>query len=171
LLKQTLLHQGKDLRITIDQVELPNGTVVDLEMVHHPGAAAVVPFASEEEILLIRQYRWATSQWIYEIPAGKLKPGEQPESCARRELVEEVGQRAERIDYLGSIWTVPGFSNEKIHLFAAYDLKEASQSLESDELVQPVRLTIAEVKKLILHGELCDAKSLCALYRVFFEIR
>lgn len=166
LLCQKLLHQGRDLKITVDQVHLPNGHELDLEMVHHPGAAAVVPFVSSDEILLVRQYRWATSGFIYEVPAGKLRPGEKPVVCAARELQEEVGQRAGRLDHLGDIWTTPGFSDEVISLFAAYDLSEVSQALEDDEIIEVIRLPLSEALDLARTGELRDAKSLCALLHV-----
>ena len=104
------------MEVAVDRVELPNGHQVDLDMVRHPGAAAVVPFISETDILLVRQYRWAAGGFIYEIPAGKLDhKGEEPLACARRELLEEVGQHATSLQSLGSIVTAPGFTDEVIH--------------------------------------------------------
>ncbi len=165
-LKSHVLHHGPDLALSVETIRLPNGTEVDLEMVWHPGACAVIPFASEDEILLLRQYRWAAGGWIWEIPAGKLRPGEDPQSCALRELREEVGQHAGRLLPLGSIWTVPGFSNERIHLFAAYELTPAPQSLEPDELIEVLRVPLPKALDMVRSGDFCDAKSLCALLHV-----
>jgi len=171
LLDRRLLHQGTDLRISIDRVHLPNGNQIELEMIHHPGASAVVPFVTPDQILLVRQYRWATSSWIYEIPAGKLRPRESPEACARRELREEVGQEAGRLERLNSIWTVPGFSNERIHLFSAWDLTPVSQSHQDDECIHLVQFSLEEVFDLIRKGDLCDGKSLCAFLHLLLQKR
>lgn len=166
MLHQKLLHQGEDLSITLEKVRLPNGHELELEMVHHPGAAAVVPFVSPDEILLVHQYRWAASRTIYEVPAGKLRPKERPEECAARELEEEVGRRAGRLEFLGEILTTPGFSDETISLFAAHDLTEVPQALEANEVIEVVQITLSEALDLALNGQLLDAKSLCALFHV-----
>jgi ADP-ribose pyrophosphatase len=171
LLHRRLIHQGQELRITLDRVRLPNGHELELEMVHHPGAAAVVPFVSDDEVLLVRQYRWAASQWIYEIPAGKLRPGEAPEACAARELEEEVGHRAGRLERLGDIWTAPGFTDETIALFAARELTPVAQALEPDEVLEVERVPLARALDLARDGRLRDAKSLCALFHVLLRAR
>ena len=112
--------------------------------------------------LLIRQFRHATGGTIWEVPAGKLD-GDTPEVCARKELEEEAGRRAGRIERLGSIWTTPGFTDEVIHLFAAFDLEPIPQRLESDEVIDVVPTPIGEALELIWSGELRDAKSVVAL--------
>src|SRR5215813_5994861 len=114
---------GFHVEVSHERVALPNGREVMLDIVHHPGAAAVVPFLSRDEVVLIRQFRHAAGGTILEVPAGKLDAGEPPERCAARELTEEAGYRADRIVALGSIWTTPGFTDEKIYLFAAFDLE------------------------------------------------
>jgi ADP-ribose pyrophosphatase len=146
-----------------ERVSLPNGKTIELDMIRHPGASAVVPFVSDDEVLLIRQYRYAAGGTIYEVPAGKLEPGESPESCAARELEEEAGQRAGRLDPLGAIWTTPGFTDERIHLFAAFDLEAVPQRLQDDEVIELVRKPLAEALELVWSGELSDAKSALAL--------
>jgi len=151
------------LQIATETVALPNGTTLELDMVRHPGAAAVVPFVSEREVLLIRQYRYAAGGVIYEVPAGKLEEGEAPEVCAVRELEEEAGQRAGRIERLGAIWTTPGFTDERIHLFAAFDLSPATQRLEDDELIEVVPMSLEAALEMVWSGELSDAKSALAL--------
>jgi ADP-ribose pyrophosphatase len=169
LLEKRQFHK-KELELTLERVCLPNGIEVELEMVRHPGAAAVVPFVNEHEMLLVRQYRWATGGWIYEIPAGKLLPGESPQHCAERELAEEIGQRAGKLEPLGSIWTVPGFSDERIHLFVASELTAVPKAHESDELIEVLRAPFRDVLEMALQGELCDSKSLSALLRVVLRM-
>lgn len=146
-----------------EDVELPGGRRATLDTVRHPGAAAVVPFASEDEVLLIRQYRHAAGGEIFEIPAGKRDPGEDPATCAARELEEEAGRRAGRLELLGSIWTAPGFTDEKIHLFSAHDLEIVPQHLEDDELIELLQVPLARALEMVWSGELIDAKSAIGL--------
>jgi ADP-ribose pyrophosphatase len=149
--------------VSSERVALPNGQTLVLDVVRHPGAAAVVPFLSDDEVLLIRQYRHAADGMILEVPAGKLDGGETPEVCARRELQEEAGQRAGRIEALGWIWTTPGFTDEKIHLFAAFDLAPAPQHLDDDEIIELVPTSLSRALELVWCGEINDAKSAMAL--------
>jgi ADP-ribose pyrophosphatase len=157
--------QGAWLRVVTEEVELPNGNTIDLDIVRHPGASAVVPFVSDDEVLLIRQYRYATDGTLWEVPAGKLDPGETPETCAGRELEEEAGYRAGRLESLGPMWASPGFTDEKIHLFAAFDLVEVPQRLEADEVIERVRMPFSQALDLIWSGELTDAKSQLAILK------
>jgi len=113
--------------------------------------------------LLIRQYRHAAGGFIYEVPAGTLQPGEAPEHCAARELIEEAGVRAGRLDLLGSIFTTPGFTDEVIHLYLARDLEPASQALDADELLTVEPVPLSRAIEMCTRGELRDAKSMCAL--------
>jgi ADP-ribose pyrophosphatase len=144
-------------------VTLPNGQRIELDIVRHPGAAAVVPFASADEVLLIRQYRHAAGGFIFEVPAGKLDAGEPPEVCAARELEEEAGQRAGRLEALGWIWTTPGFTDERIFLFAAFDLTPVAAQLDADEVIEVVRVPLSEALERVWRGELNDGKSALAL--------
>ena len=109
------------VRVATERVTLPNGNSVELDIVHHPGAAAVVPFVSTSQVVLIRQFRHATGGTLLEVPAGKLDPGETPASCAARELEEEAGQRAGRLVPLGWIWTTPGFTDCLLYTSDAAD--------------------------------------------------
>jgi ADP-ribose pyrophosphatase len=122
----------------------------------------VVPFETKEVVLLIHQFRHAAGGTIWEVPAGKLD-GDRPEVCAAKELEEEAGRRAGRLERLGSIWTTPGFTDEVIHLFAAFDLEPIPQRLESDEVIEVVPTPIGEALEMIWRGELRDAKSVVAL--------
>jgi ADP-ribose diphosphatase len=150
-------------RVSHERVELPGGHVAELDIVHHPGASAVVPFATPDEVLLIRQYRHAAGGFIWEVPAGKLDPGDDAESCAARELEEEVGRRAGRLEKLGWIFTTPGFTDEVIHLFAAFDLEPVPPRHEPDEVIQVVPTSLSEALAMVWRGELTDAKSALAL--------
>jgi ADP-ribose pyrophosphatase len=157
------VYEGKLLKIDRDRVKLPNGRETTLEMVRHPGAAAIVPFITPDDILLIRQFRYAAGGFIYEVPAGTLNPGENPESCARREVEEESGHRAGRLQRLASIYTTPGFTDEVIHLYAAFDLTPVGQNLDHDEVLTVERMPLAEAVARIGRGEIVDSKTICAL--------
>lgn len=164
-LARRCVHRGTVVELYVDRVRLPGGAECELELVEHPGAAAVVPIDELGRVVLVRQYRYATGGWILEVPAGKLDPGESAETCARREVEEEVGLRAERLEPLGFIWTTPGFTDERIWLFRATGLTAAAQTLQHDEVLQVERLPFEEACRMALAGEIPDAKSVCALLR------
>jgi ADP-ribose pyrophosphatase len=164
------VYRGKFFEISRDQVELPGGKIADLEILRHPGASAVVPLHPDGSVTLIRQYRHAADGYILEVPAGKLDAGESPETCALREVIEEAGVRAGRLHPLGWIFTTPGFTDEKIHLFAATGLAPAAQSLDDDEVIEVVRMPLAEALRLAATGGIRDGKSLCCLYRTAQEL-
>jgi len=151
------------LRMERETVRLPNGETAELDIVHHPGAAAIVPFVSEDEILLLRQYRHAAGGHILEVPAGKLDSGEPPEACAARELEEETGHRTGRLESLGWIFTTPGFTDERIFLFAAFDLEPTRTAHEAHEVIEVVRVPFADALRFVWEDELHDAKSALAL--------
>jgi ADP-ribose pyrophosphatase len=158
------VYDGRVVKVNLADVTLPSGGEVQLEIVRHPGAACVVPFASDDEVLLIDQFRFAAGGTIWEIPAGKLDvPGEPPEACAARELEEEAGRRAGRLERLGSILTTPGFTDEVIHLFAAFDLEEVPQRLDDDEEIHVVARPFDEALRMVWDGRIRDAKSCLAL--------
>jgi ADP-ribose pyrophosphatase len=157
------LYRGRVVHLVSETVSLPNGRTTQLEIVRHPGAAAIVPIDADGQVHLIRQFRYAAGGFIYEVPAGTLNPGESPEACAARELVEEAGVRAGRMEPLGSILTTPGFTDEVIHLFLARDLSPAAQNLDHDEVLSVERFPLTRAIEMCLRGELRDAKSMCAL--------
>jgi ADP-ribose pyrophosphatase len=157
------IYRGRVVRLVAESLTLPNGKAVTLEMVRHPGAAAIVPVNDAREVLLIRQYRHAAGGFIYEVPAGTLQAGEAPEACAARELVEEAGVRAGRLEHLGSIFTTPGFTDEVIHLYLARDLAPASQALDADEVLTVETMPWERAIQMCVDGALRDAKSICAL--------
>lgn len=162
------VYSGRILNLDIDRVRFPDGSEGDLEMIRHPGASAVLPFASDPagddpQVLLIRQYRYAAEQYVYEVPAGRLDPGESPVDCARRELREETGCTAGRVERLTTIYTTPGFTDEKIHLFMAADLTMGASHREADEFIEVVTLPLSEVLQMIERGEIIDSKTMVAI--------
>ncbi|MCP4006664.1 MAG: NUDIX hydrolase [bacterium] len=159
-----MIWQGSIGSFGIDEVVLPSKQRVEIAVLRHPGASAIVPFLGEDRILLLRQYRHAASGTIWEVPAGKIDPGEDPAVCAARELEEETGYRAGRIEATGSILTTPGFTDERIHLFCAYDLVRGNMAHESDEVIEVHERTLGEALEMIDRGEIDDAKSIAALY-------
>ena len=162
------IHSGRVIDLDVDTVRFPDGSTGHLEMIRHPGAAAVIPFASDPlgpnpTILLIQQHRYATNGSLIEIPAGRLNPGEDPRVCAERELLEEVGVKAGRIERLTTIWTTPGFTDERIHLFWATDLTADRPAREPDEFIEVTPKPLSEVLKLIRSGVISDAKTALAV--------
>ena len=143
-----IVHRGRSIVVQVERAELPGGRSVELDVVRHPGAAAVVPFESDHVVLLIRQFRHAAGGTIWEVPAGKLD-GEAPAVCAARELEEEVGRRAGRLLPLASILTAPGFT---------------------DEVIEVVPMPLERALGLIWSGELRDAKSALALLHVAHQL-
>ena len=158
-------YRGKFLEMVTEEVVLPNGRTATLDLIRHPGAAAVVPFLDDDRVLLIRQFRHAAGGTIFEVPAGKLEPGEEPIICAGRELEEETGKKAGRIEPLGSILTTPGFTDEQIYLFAAFALEDVPQALGDDEIIEQAPMTLESALGLIWSVELTDAKSIIALIK------
>ena len=172
LVSSRRIHEGRIVKLSVDEVRLPNGNTIALEVVRHPGAAAVVPIDDRGRVILVRQYRYATGSWLLEVPAGKLDhPGESPEACARREVEEETGYRAGRLAPLGWIWTTPGFTDEKIWLFLARDLSPSRASLQADEVLTVEPLPLADAVRMAEEGAIDDAKSVCALLRAAAAMR
>jgi len=165
------IYRGRTFDVDVDRVRLPNGKEMDVELVHHRGAAAVVPVLEDGTVLLVRQYRYATGGWLLEIPAGKIDGGEPPEACAARETEEETGYRAGKLEPLGWIWTTPGFADEKIWLYLATDLEPAEQGLEDDEVLSIETMPLEEAVEKAYRGEIEDAKSALALMRVGRRLR
>jgi ADP-ribose pyrophosphatase len=164
-------YTGRVINLDIDQVRFPNGKVGELEMIRHSGASAVLPFlgdpaGEDPTILLIRQYRYAADGFIYEIPAGRLEPGEPPEQCAVRELREETGCTAAKMERLYTMYTTPGFTDEKIHLFVATGLERGESALEQDEFVEVVPTTMSAALRLIKDGTINDAKTALSILYV-----
>lgn len=158
------VYTGRVLNLDIDQVRFPNGSTGELEIIRHPGASAVLPFVSDPtgsdpQILLIKQYRYAAEDFLYEVPAGRLDPNESPIDCARRELLEETGCTAERMEPLYTFFTTPGFIDERIHGFMATGLTVGESKREADEFMTVETMTLSRSLELIQKGEIRDGKT------------
>jgi ADP-ribose pyrophosphatase len=161
------VYRGPVLRVTMDEVELSGGRTVELEMVRHPGAAAIAPVDADGNVVLVRQIRYASGGSLLEVPAGKLESGETADGCAARELREEAGLTAREWTPLGAIWTSPGFSDERIHLYLATGLTSIPQQLDPDEVLTIMRMPLREAVERALAGDIDDAKTVCALLRAW----
>ena len=162
------MYTGRVINLDVDTVRFPNGTIGELEMIRHPGASAVVPFLSDPagddpQVLLIRQYRYAAERYLYEIPAGRLDPGEAPDACARRELQEETGCVAARVEHLTTMYTTPGFTDERIHLFMAVGLTRGEDAREADEFIEIEPMPLSRALSLVERGEIQDGKTALGL--------
>jgi len=165
-LRRVEIWRGSVGSFGIERVALPNGKETDLAVLKHPGAAAVVPFLNNEHIILLRQYRHAVGATIWEVPAGKLDGAENPEACIERELLEETGYSAKRIERTGMIYSTPGFSDERLYLFCAYDLSPGKKALEEHEVIETHKVPLSEALAMVDRGDICDAKSVAALFHV-----
>jgi ADP-ribose pyrophosphatase len=158
------LYTGKIISLDRDTVRFPDGSVGELDMVRHPGASAIVPFLSDPngdapQLLLLKQYRYAAEQYLYEVPAGRLDGGEDPRDCAVRELREETGCTAQNMDFLFTMYTTPGFTDERIHVFMATGLERGESAREADEFITVETVPLSRALELIKSGEIKDAKT------------
>jgi ADP-ribose pyrophosphatase len=164
LVSSKRVYTGRVINLDLDRVKFPDGTTGDLEIIRHPGASAIVPFltdptGADPQLLLLRQYRYATGGTLYEIPAGRLDPGELPADCARRELLEETGCTAESIVPLTSMFTTPGFTDERIHLFLASGLTRGEAQREADEFIEVETIALSAALRMVETGAIQDAKT------------
>ena len=157
------IYAGRIIRLTAEEVRLPNGRTTRLDIIRHPGAAAVVPLLDDGRVALVHQFRHAVGGYLYEVPAGTLQPGEAPEACARREVEEEAGYRPGRLESLGRIVTAPGFCDEEIHLFLATALAPTRQTLDHDEVLNVVLMPFEKAIAMVRDNTIRDAKSIAAL--------
>lgn len=158
------LYRGRILELEVDRVRLPSGAETLREVVRHKGAAVVLPLHADGRVVMVRQYRYPSDAILLELPAGKLDPGEEPRSCAERELAEETGLQAVEIRELGSFLTTPGFSDEVIHAFIATPLAAAAASTQDpDEAIELVEIPVAELLEACRTGDIRDAKTLATI--------
>ncbi|HUA90907.1 MAG TPA: NUDIX hydrolase [Steroidobacteraceae bacterium] len=163
--KQTLHYKGRVVSLTTDEVVLPNGHRALLEVVHHPGGAAVAALDGEGRVCLLRQYRYVADGWLWELPAGKLEPDEPPLATAQRELIEEAGVSASQWTALGVCLPSPGVFGERLHLFMAQGLKPAQAAHEHAEVIQVHWVALEEACAWALDGTICDCKTALGLLR------
>lgn len=158
-----VLYAGRVVRLERDRVLCPNGRESVREVVRHNGGAAILCLNAQEEVLLIRQFRYPYNEILLEIPAGKLEKNEDPYTAAVRELEEETGNRAAELEYLGKIYPTCGYSSEIIYLYLAKDYVFTETSFDEDECIEACFVPQSRVKEMILSGEIKDAKTICAL--------
>lgn len=159
------IFKGKIISVQVDEVELPNGKLSKREIVRHPGAVALIALTDENKIVMVEQYRKPLERSLLEIPAGKLEPGEKPAATAERELEEETGYRAGKMEYISSFYTSPGFADEIIHLYLATGLEKVENPADGDEdeFVELFELTLEEALECMRNERIYDAKTLFAV--------
>lgn len=163
VLETRRLYDGKVLALDVDQVEEPGGVRATREVVRHKGSVACLPVHRDGRVVLVRQYRHTVSAYVWELPAGRLDARESPEAGARRELEEEVGLRAGRLEKLVEFWTTPGFCDEAMHLYRATELQQVLARPEADERIEVLTTSFAEARKMIDRGDVREGKTLVAL--------
>lgn len=162
-LQAKAIYEGPIFRVEQALVRLPDGNMARRDVVKHHGAVAVLAWPSPKEIILVRQFRYATEEQLWEIPAGKLEPGEKPRSCAARELSEETGFWPQQLEHIYSFYTSPGFSSELLHLYNAKNLKPMTNCQDDDEFLEARIVTLTEAISWLNQGKIRDAKTIVAL--------
>jgi ADP-ribose pyrophosphatase len=158
------IYDGRIIKVKVDEVLLPNGKTAKREIVNHQGAVAVMALTDDGKMIAVRQFRKPLERSIVEIPAGKLEPGEEPLTCAIRELEEETGYQANQFTHISSFYTSPGFADELLHLYLATGLKKGESRPDEDEFVEVMELTLEEAHQLHRSGEIRDAKTVMAIF-------
>jgi len=157
------IFEGKVIKLRVDTVSLPNGSTATREVIEHPGAVAVIALTGQGELLMVRQYRQATGEILLEIPAGKRDAGEDPLSCARRELEEETGCRAQQWKTLFSYYSTPGFSDELLYIVMATGLEQGVAHTDEEEFIEVKTVPVAEALRMVYRGEIRDAKTIIGI--------
>ena len=174
LIARTPAHKGRIFQLEIDIVKLPTGHTVDMEIVRHPGSVVLIPVTESGEIILVRQYRPAIGRRVWELPAGTLKPGEEPEAAARRECQEEIGLIPAHVERLGGFFPTPGYCDEEMNFYRATGLRtpgaddEAAQP-DEDEDIETRAFTVAMLRSMIASGEIVDLKTVAGLWLISKE--
>lgn len=163
--KTESIYKGHVVHLLREGVDMPDGRSVDFEVVRHAPATAILAIDDQERVIFVHQFRHAIGGQIWEVPAGIMEEGEEPLTCARRELREETGFSADEWIALGKMYTAPGFCDEIIYLFLARGLTAGSQNLDHNEFLQPHAIPMTEVRRMVAAGEIDDSKSIVALYR------
>jgi ADP-ribose pyrophosphatase len=157
------LYRGRAVNLRMDTVEKSDGKTTTREVVEHSNCVAVVVVDDQDNVLLVRQYRYPVGKFLLEIPAGGIDPNEEPIDCVRRELQEEIGYFPQKIEELGGFYSVPGYGTEYLYCYLATDLVPSRLIAEDSEGIEVVRVPISRITQLITSGEICDAKSIAAL--------
>ena len=167
LLARTTIYKGRIFQLEVDVVKLPTGHTIDMEIVLHPGSVVLLPIPEPGKIILIRQYRYTIDKWIWELPAGSLKPGEDPDKAAARECEEEIGLAPHQVTRLRGYYPTPGFCDEEMIYYRCEELRppapDSTARKDDDEEIEPKTFTIAEARDLVSSGEIVDLKTLAGL--------
>jgi ADP-ribose pyrophosphatase len=167
LVSRSVIRQGRIFRVEVDRVTLPTGHVVDMEVIRHPGSVVLIPVAAPGQVVLIRQYRYTLDRYIWELPAGSLKPGEDPAAAATRECEEEIGLVPGRIERLAAFYPTPGFCDELMIFYRCTQLRppppESTAQKDEDEDIEPRTFTVEEARRMIGTGEIVDLKTVAGL--------
>ena len=162
-----LIYQGRIFTVEVDRVQLPSGHSVSMDIVRHPGSVVLLPMPAPDRIILIRQYRYTIDQWIWELPAGSLKPGEDPTVAAARECEEEIGLVPRSVRRMRSFYPTPGFCDEEMIFYRCTDLHEpgpdSTAQKDEDEDLEPRTFTVEEARQLVASGEIVDLKTAVGL--------
>ncbi|KEO82381.1 NUDIX domain-containing protein [Tumebacillus flagellatus] len=158
------VYEGSFITVTVQTVELPNGKLAKRDVVLHPGAVTVLAITADDKILLVNQFRKATNRLLIETPAGKLEPGEDPLTSAKRELEEETGYQAAEWKHFSSFYTSPGFADELMHSYIATDLTKSQQNLDDDEFLDVLHVSAEEAEQMVQDGRIADAKTIALIY-------
>ena len=161
------IFDGKVVKLFVDTVELPDGSEAIREIVRHPGAVCVIPVTKDMDVVTVKQYRYAFEQIMLEIPAGKLEPGENPLEAVKRELEEESGVVAKKIEYLGEIFTTVAIFDEKIHLYLATELEFKNAHPDEDEFLEVETIPLSELYNMVMDGDIKDAKTQIAILKAY----
>ena len=165
ILKSEIIYNGKVFNTKVDQIEYNSGNKSVREVAEHPGGAVIVPVTSEGKIIMVTQHRYPVDKTLLELPAGKLDKNENPFHCAARELEEETGYKSDNIKEIGTIFTSPGYSTEKLWIYLAKDLKPGNHNREEGEFGMKVfEYTLKEINEKIYNGEIIDGKTICGIY-------
>lgn len=165
------VYKGKIFEVTKDKALLENGSEVQRDVVHHHGGVTVIPLTENEEILMVRQYRYPHHKVMLEIPAGKLEPGEKHYDCGKRELLEETGCTCKNYEYLGEIVPTPAYVTEIIHLYLASGLEYSEQNLDDDEFLDVEKVPLEKAVEMVLNGEITDSKTQIGVLRAWHKIK
>ncbi|MFC7391488.1 NUDIX domain-containing protein [Scopulibacillus cellulosilyticus] len=157
------IYEGKIIKVKVDDVTLPDGGKSKREIVEHPGAVAIIALNPEGKLLLVKQFRKPLEKVIYEIPAGKLEPGEDPKETALRELEEETGYQCEEMNHVISFYTSPGFANELVHIYFTDSLKKGKQQLDEDEFLVNKEVDLQTAMAMMDDHRIFDAKTVYAV--------
>jgi len=165
ILKSEIIHSGKVFNTKVDQIEYNSGNKSVREVAEHPGGAVIVPVTNEGKIIMVTQHRYPVDKSLLELPAGKLDKNENPFDCAIRELEEETGYKSDNVKEIGTIYTTPGYSTEKLWIYIAKDLKPGNHNREEGEFGMKVfEYTLKEINEKIYNGEIVDGKTICGIY-------